>query len=123
MAYVKKDVTFVFIMLLAVTTISFALFTSYTERPYNDLTTDYESKVGELTNVTTVLQQKKSKLDQTTQELQVTQDLQATLSEQYGSLRTQKELLEADTDSYRGAAKPTLRIAPNGVGSGMIGMY
>ena len=34
-----------------------------------------------------------------------------------------KELLEADTDSYRGAAKPTLRIAPNGVGSGMIGMY
>jgi len=34
-----------------------------------------------------------------------------------------KELLEADTDSYRGAAKPTLHIAPNGVGGGMSGMY
>jgi len=34
-----------------------------------------------------------------------------------------KELLEADTDSFRGAAKPTLHIAPNGVGGGMSGMY
>ena len=34
-----------------------------------------------------------------------------------------KELLEADTDSYRGAAKPTLHIAPDGVGAGMSGMY
>ena len=32
-------------------------------------------------------------------------------------------LLESDTDSYRGAAKPTLRIAPDGVGAGMHGMY
>ena len=34
-----------------------------------------------------------------------------------------KELLEADTDSQRGAAKPTLHIAPDGVGAGMSGMY
>ena len=34
-----------------------------------------------------------------------------------------KELLEADTDSYRGAAKPTLHIATDGVGAGMSGMY
>ena len=33
------------------------------------------------------------------------------------------QLLESDTDSYRGAAKPTLHIAPNGVGGGMSGMY
>ena len=36
---------------------------------------------------------------------------------------TVKELLEVDTDSYRGAAKPTLKIAPGGVGGGMTGMY
>ena len=34
-----------------------------------------------------------------------------------------KELLETDTDSYRGAAKPTLQVAPNGVGGGISGMY
>ena len=34
-----------------------------------------------------------------------------------------KDLLETDTDSYRGAAKPTLQIAPNGVGGGISGMY
>ena len=34
-----------------------------------------------------------------------------------------KELLEADMDSYRGAAKPTLHIAPDGIGAGMSGMY
>ena len=33
------------------------------------------------------------------------------------------QLLEADTDSYRGAAKPTLHIAPGGIGAGMTGMY
>ena len=33
------------------------------------------------------------------------------------------QLLETDTDSYRGAAKPTLHIAPDGVGAGMSGMY
>ena len=33
------------------------------------------------------------------------------------------QLLEADTDSYRGASKPILRVAPNGIGSGMSGMY
>jgi len=32
-------------------------------------------------------------------------------------------LLEKDTDSFRGAAKPSLHVAPNGVGSGMRGMY
>jgi hypothetical protein len=36
---------------------------------------------------------------------------------------TVSQLLETDTDSYRGAAKPTLHIAPNGVGGGMTGMY
>ena len=36
---------------------------------------------------------------------------------------TVNQLLEADTDSYRGAAKPTLHIAPDGVGAGMTGMY
>lgn len=34
-----------------------------------------------------------------------------------------EKLLEEDTDSFRGSAKPTLRIAPQGVGSGMMGMY
>lgn len=34
-----------------------------------------------------------------------------------------EKLLEDDTDSYRGAAKPTLHIAPDGVGGGMSGMY
>jgi hypothetical protein len=36
---------------------------------------------------------------------------------------TVSQLLESDTDSYRGAAKPTLHVAPNGVGGGMSGMY
>jgi len=33
------------------------------------------------------------------------------------------QLLESDTDSYRGSAKPALNISPNGVGGGMLGMY
>ena len=34
-----------------------------------------------------------------------------------------EKLLEEDSDSFRGAAKPTLHIAPGGVGAGMSGMY
>jgi hypothetical protein len=33
------------------------------------------------------------------------------------------QLLETDTDSYRGSSRPALRIAPGGVGSGISGMY
>ena len=36
---------------------------------------------------------------------------------------TVSQLLEEDTDSYRGASKPTLHIAPSGVGGGISGMY
>ena len=33
------------------------------------------------------------------------------------------KLLESDKDSYSGASKPRLHIAPEGVGSGITGMY
>ena len=34
-----------------------------------------------------------------------------------------EKLLEDDMDSYRGAARPNLRISPGGVGGGIAGMY
>ena len=37
--------------------------------------------------------------------------------------QTAQKLLEADIDSYRGGARPKVTIAPEGVGSGMSGMY
>ena len=37
--------------------------------------------------------------------------------------QTAQKLLEADLDSYRGGARPKVVIAPEGVGSGMGGMY
>jgi len=37
--------------------------------------------------------------------------------------QTAQKLLEADIDSYRGGARPKVTIAPEGVGSGMRGMY
>jgi len=37
--------------------------------------------------------------------------------------QTAQKLLEADIESYRGGARPKLHIAPEGVGSGMSGMY
>jgi hypothetical protein len=37
--------------------------------------------------------------------------------------QTAQRLLEADIDSYRGGARPKVTIAPEGVGSGMRGMY
>jgi hypothetical protein len=37
--------------------------------------------------------------------------------------QTCQKLLEADIDSYRGGARPKVTIAPEGVGSGMRGMY
>ena len=37
--------------------------------------------------------------------------------------QTAQKLLEADIESYRGGARPKLHIAPEGVGSGMRGMY
>ena len=37
--------------------------------------------------------------------------------------QTAQKLIEADLDSYRGGARPKVQVAPEGVGSGMSGMY
>ena len=37
--------------------------------------------------------------------------------------QTAQKLIEADLDSYRGGARPKVQVAPEGVGSGMRGMY
>ena len=37
--------------------------------------------------------------------------------------QTAQKLMEFDLDSYRGGARPKVHIAPEGVGSGMSGMY
>lgn len=37
--------------------------------------------------------------------------------------QTAQKLIESDLDSYRGGARPKLVIAPEGVGTGMSGMY
>jgi len=37
--------------------------------------------------------------------------------------QTAQKLIDADLASYRGGARPKLHIAPEGVGSGMAGMY
>ncbi len=37
--------------------------------------------------------------------------------------QTCQKLLDADLDSYRGGARPKVHFAPEGVGSGMSGMY
>ncbi|MBU0615212.1 MAG: hypothetical protein KJ601_03905 [Nanoarchaeota archaeon] len=96
MGYMKRDVNLLLLVLLAAVIIAFAFYSSYTETTFTNLSSNYESKIDELTDVSTTLQVEKMKLNQTTAQLQVKQSREQTLSEQYDVLRQENEQLETD---------------------------
>ncbi len=75
MAIMKKDVNFVFFILIIATVISFAGFTAYYQISFRNINDEYDTKLSELNKVTSDLLEKKSILLQTTTELNTTKAL------------------------------------------------
>lgn len=92
----KKDVNFVLLLVIVVTMICFASFTSYYQVTLHNLTLSYNIKLKQLENTTKMLLEHKNKLMQTTAELQLKKERESELSRKYSSLREEKEMLEKE---------------------------
>ena len=93
MAIMKKDVNFVFFILIIATVISFAGFTAYYQSSFKNISNEYNQKIGELTKVSQDLLEKKSALLQTSEALDETKSSREQTEALYGEQRD--ELREA----------------------------
>ncbi len=97
----KKDVNFVFFILIIATVVSFAGFTAYYQISFRNINEEYDTKLSELNKVTTDLFEKKSILLQTTTELNTTKKGREELGTQYDTLKEEKDVLQDERDTLK----------------------
>ena len=97
----KHDVNFVFFILIIATVVSFAGFTAYYQISFRNINEEYNTKLGELNEVTKDLLGKKAALLQTSLELNTTKQGREELGEQYGDLKDERDELETDRNKIK----------------------
>jgi len=101
MAYMKRNVNFGFFFLLIATLMSLAGLSIYYQTTFKDLYMDYKLKLDDLRNISSTLSTEKTKLEQTSQELNIKEEREKELSTQYTGLKTEKEKLEDEKASLQ----------------------
>ena len=96
MAYMKRNVNLGLLFLIVATLIAFAGFATYYQTTFFNLSTSYEEKLGKIDTLAETLSVEKTKLNQTSYQLQVKAEREKDLSSKYDSLREVKEQLELD---------------------------
>ncbi len=99
MAVMKKDVNFVFFILIIATVVSFAGFTAYYQVSFRNINEEYNTKLAELNQVTTDLLEKKAVLLQTSVELNTTKQGREELGEKYDVLKDERDVLQVERDT------------------------
>jgi len=99
MAIMKKDVNFVFFILIIATVVSFAGFTAYYQVSFRNINEEYTTKLAELNQVTKDLLEKKAVLLQTSVELNTTKQGREELGEKYNEIKDQRDLLQVERDT------------------------
>ena len=101
MAIMKKDVNFVFFVLIIATVVSFAGFTAYYQSSFKNISAEYNEKISKLQEVSTDLLEKKASLLQTTEALDETKTKVVQKEELYSDLRSERDLLQTERDTYK----------------------
>lgn len=96
MKVMRRDVNFGLLLIIIATLICFSSFAVYYQKSFKNLSTDYYGKLDELNKVADQLTSEKTRLNQTSYQLQVKEKRESELSNIYTDLRTEKEKLEAD---------------------------
>ncbi|MBW2988809.1 hypothetical protein KY358_00665 [Candidatus Woesearchaeota archaeon] len=99
MAIIKKDVNFIFFILIIATVISFAGFTAYYQASFRDINEEYNTKLSELNKVTKDLLEKKAALLQTSEELNTTKQGREELGEKYNTIKDERDTLQQERDT------------------------
>lgn len=101
MEVMKKDVNFIFFILIIATVVSFAGFTAYYQISFRNINNEYNTKLTELNQVTKDLLDKKAALMQTSVELNTTKEGREQLGEKYNDVRDERDLLRGERDTLK----------------------
>jgi len=101
MSIMKRDVNFVFFILIIATVVSFAGFTAYYQVSFRNINSEYDTKLAELNQVTNDLLEKKAALLQTSEELDTTKKGREELGEKYGTLKEERDGLESERNTLK----------------------
>jgi len=96
MAYMKRNVNLGLLFLIVATLISFAGFATYYQKTFFNLSESYEDKMSKIDNLVQTLDTEKTKLNQTSYQLDIKKEREQELRGKYESLRAVKEQLETD---------------------------
>ena len=99
MSIMKKDVNFVFFILIIATVVSFAGFTAYYQVSFRNINEEYNTKLAELNKVTQDLFEKKSVLMQTSVELNTTKQGREELGAKYNDIKNDRDALKEERDT------------------------
>jgi chromosome segregation ATPase len=101
MGVMKKDVNFIFFILIIAVVVSFAGFTAYYQISFRNINVEYDTKLAELNKVTVDLLEKKAALLETSSELDTTKQGREELGERYDDLKDDRDTLKDERDSFR----------------------
>ena len=101
MAIMKRDVNFVFFILIIATVVSFAGFTAYYQISFRNINAEYDTKLAELNKVTKDLLDKKVLLLQTSTELNTTKQGREELGQQYNEIKDERDSLQSERDTLK----------------------
>lgn len=107
MTYMKRNVNLILLFLLIIIISSLVGLTTYYQTTFKVLSSSYKTKLAELEEITTNLQTEKSKLNQTSYQLQIKTDRETDLSTKYSTLRKIKEQLETEKAQLEGELATT----------------
>ncbi len=101
MSIMKRDINFGLFLIIIAVLVSFASFTVYYQTTYKNLTTSYNYKLDELKKTSEELGLHKSKLNETSYELEIKEEREQDLSTKYTGLKDEKDKLQSDKEKLQ----------------------
>ncbi len=101
MAFMKKNVNFGLMLIIIAILVGFTGFSIYYQNNYLKLSKDYKGKVGELNQISNTLQTERTKLNQTSLQLEIKEEREQDISSKYNTLRSLKEQLEVEKSNLK----------------------
>jgi len=96
MGYMKSKTSLTLLLLIALTLVAFTGFATYYQATFYNLSKDYEEKVGKIDELAETLDVEKTKLNQTSYQLEIKAEREKDLSAKYDTLRGVNDQLQKD---------------------------
>ena len=120
MSYMRKNVNFFLLFIIVVIIISLVGLTTYYEKTYKNLSSSYDTKLDEINRLLESLNAERTKLNQTSYELNIKQEREEELSGQYLGVKSDLNTTQNQLDTTKAeldATQATLDTTENALAS------